>query len=473
MKTGARRVLFATNGMKTAAPRVRLQTAWRWLAAATVVLGCSGKVAGVAGESSVHGGSRLRPKVWRSSDGLRAVRSMFDTALGTDCRAAEDETGTLRCLPVGPSYLTSSGTYADEACTIPLMESGDGPAVPAASFSTEPVDTDGCDQRFRVRRLTRVDVVFAKYTGHCAPAGGSGFIVGEVMPASSFVRLEDVTTRRVQRPIHRGEDGSRIVVERDGVFDESVGVPCVFGVATDGLSRCLPAPTAFSVGWTEGCASGRLVLNASRTGCFPAVTEDTAPWRVVPGLLPPARVWRYGDRVTSYYDCGDRAPILAGSRDIRVAEEISPASFLPMTRTMLGGARLRATAYVVDGEPISDPFGYATTFHDEALGEDCTLESVSPSSMRCIPGYASAAFSDAACTRPVIVATTTRPPPYVLRRDEDNFVVSAWAVSDALLRTGALWSTAGGGCSATHGTYYDAPREVPLDTFVEVDEVVE
>jgi len=205
-----------------------------------------------------------------------------------------------------------------------------------------------------------------------------------------------------------------------GYFDTTRDEPCFFGVASDGVVRCLPGPsTSVSMGFygDAGCTES-LYLHATRGGCDPpayvhATATDMCPRRtttysVVAPLADPTSMYQRN----AMGMCEPATPV-SGTQPYTLAE-IDPAELASATVVEL----VRTADLVVE---VLETEGGARAFHRiaSAAGETCSPRRASDDVDRCMPVGISvgASFADASCTiRLGIVAATAEcaPPTHAI-----------------------------------------------------------
>jgi hypothetical protein len=142
----------------------------------------------------LKGGSRLRAKWVKGTDGSEIAAGLFDTQLGVDCRFGEAEDGKTRCLPAEtakhywpdmPGYSVPINIFLDSGCTQRAAASSlCAPPLRYARFS------DTCGSRDRIAPVTEVQVNTYYYrvagTTSCTSAGAASLQM-------RFYRLESAS----------------------------------------------------------------------------------------------------------------------------------------------------------------------------------------------------------------------------------------------------------------------------------------
>lgn len=124
--------------------------------------------------------------------------------------------------------------------------------------------------------------------------------------------------------------------------------------------------------------------------------------------------------------------------------------------------------------------------YDTSLAEHCWPELLADGSIRCVPRAVHLSsiplYADDQCSHRVVggygdtCGGTTTPPSYVVEHESCGVASCVHALSDELDSEDVYWNLAG--CSLAEpfigtGTFFHIGEEVPLETFVELDYVVD
>ncbi|SEU30628.1 hypothetical protein SAMN05443572_108374 [Myxococcus fulvus] len=230
-----------------------------WALVILWMAGCGGATPGNSAPSGppstedfFRSGSRLRFEVTTTRDGLRWPGNLFDQTRGAVCdwtKAAPD--GAYYCISgVAPQGLLlrvgeTGDFYADADCSQQLwLTSSTGDASPFISIRS--ALHDGLPRFFTRGEHFTGTVHTRKQDGACVQRpisnGVTAFRVGPEVPAGTFVRGE-LRERHAGPGIAtvfiEGEDGSS---HFDHLRATEHDLPCLAGLASDDVSRCLPLP---------------------------------------------------------------------------------------------------------------------------------------------------------------------------------------------------------------------------------------
>jgi hypothetical protein len=230
-------------------------------------------------------GARVGAVYAVASDGTRALRSLFDTALGAECRIERAMTlvpETMWCLP---ATTTTPNGYADAACTMPVATpvgtsscpSPDGPpAALVTAWSLGSVNLCDPGQRFfemGEALAPKAKTYAVDATRACSPSVG--------VPADTkFVRGgREVKLQTFGREVVPGAGRLLAVdyVDPQGVrtasgtewMDQTRNELCEFARAADDQSRCLPRALGNPLYGDAACT--QLVVGWTPTACAPTM----------------------------------------------------------------------------------------------------------------------------------------------------------------------------------------------------------
>lgn len=156
--------------------------------------------AGPAGASLLKSGSRIKAKVGTTADGMKALLSWHDTALGEDCTFLKTSDGKTRCVPFpAAGYVLTF--FANAACTTPLAFANGAatpsPACDVSAYALEYKTTSCGVTEYTAWHVTGpyTGAVFSKSAnGACtpySPGTAAFFSLGGVVASSSFVELTE------------------------------------------------------------------------------------------------------------------------------------------------------------------------------------------------------------------------------------------------------------------------------------------
>ncbi|MFY1827065.1 hypothetical protein ACN47A_14180 [Myxococcus fulvus] len=391
-----------------------------WALVILWMAGCGGTTPGAPAprtEDVFRSGSRLRFEVTTTRDGLRWPGNLFDRTHGAVChwvKAAPD--GAYYCVSgvAQQGILLHAGEtndfYADAGCTQQLwLTSGTGDAAPFISIRS--ALHDGLP-RFFTRGEHFTGTVHARnQDGACVQralsTGITAFRVGPEAPPGTFVRGE-LRERRsgpgIATVFIEGEDGSS---HFDHLRATEHDVPCLAGLASDDVSRCLPltinnqmasGPTPH-VWANETCTEPTyhsLSCTLPRFTVHFETNQCTTRVRVLSGK----------ERLTQTYlqqaDGTCRPTALASPCYVRAGEEIPARSWPEATPIDLKtSGRLR-----VRGLSLAQSAVIPTALFDPQVGMECRFEKDMEGHSRCLPSSLELRFTglhaDDACTQPLL-----------------------------------------------------------------------
>jgi hypothetical protein len=399
-------------------------------------------------------GARLRARYHVVDGVLEVFLGFHDVQLDMDC-AFEDENGShvgpgasSYCLPAGLArHREKTGPFLDAACTVPAALA---PMTGAATHVLiEPNDACTTAPEVRVARPPVVRGVFTSDgRGGCSSAG---FVkvqaLGDAVPAGTFVRVVEQTDPHQGRIAPRvlvGDDGSRHVV---GGFDLVRSEASRVGTTEDGVSRWLPARTAFVGGGDLLFADAACTVNVgSKIGRTATCPLSAA--LVLKGTCGMGSYFALGEPLASVFrrDATD-ACVSGPALDVlafQLGAPIAPEAFAPVVSVDVGTPRARRRGVGASGEA---PVAW-TDVIDAVTNEPCEVVTTADGTLRCLPGSSVivAFFADPQCTVPAfarpIGCDTASPPRFV--HDSFESPVKAYEV---LRQIDAVYEHAGAGCA--------------------------
>jgi hypothetical protein len=201
-----------------------------------------------------------------------------------------------------------------------------------------------------------------------------------------------------------------------GLYDRELGTACAPG-GPEGGTRCVPSPSATGlVYFTDAACTARLLLPDPSPG-EPAPTfyteQDIAPDGCVTGY----RFSRLTGSVelaggeTIYFVGGDgscQATTASAGTYQTLGLSLDLAHFVPLERREVPGSGTRIGLDAWEGADGSRWCRAALV--DRELDADCGIGVAADGELRCVPygvGYHSRVFTDASCSSPVAVVTTS------------------------------------------------------------------
>lgn len=243
--------------------------------AGETLLGGEAGVAGAAGaaacspdEPSYVSGQRLRARYAVTTEGNREFLGWYDTERKEDCAVGTAPDGKLRCLPE-MSRLALTPRFIDDQCQEPVtlhVHSSESKECEAKYLLSPPASSCEGGTTLRERgAATEPPPLHHQSGASCSPDVGRFEAYYELGPDVLPSAFAEVSSRavcvgeRLQRLVYETEDGMR---QPYGWLDTAGERNCDFGLAEDGLLRCLPSaaltqsPTAFA-----SCEAAPLYVN--------------------------------------------------------------------------------------------------------------------------------------------------------------------------------------------------------------------
>ncbi len=279
--------------------------------------------------------SRLSGQVLVGNDGSSMCASptvALDSTLDTACQirlAGDQET---RCVPASSA---KTGFFSDAACTISteaVVVSSCQLEAPSYARQNESVACGAVARHIlsvdSTASIQRFELVAATCVNTSTPAENY-FPVGPEVDASEFAlvgsELEESGGARLQRQLFTS-DG--FVSFAGSWFDSSLQLPCSFGAAADGSTRCLPVTMTPRGFFSDGLCSAPISLAL--------VDECQAPigYFAAPGVLG-TRMLAATEHLDPVFD------LVAGVCTVQTGSfyapsfEVAPSSFEPGETTRL------------------------------------------------------------------------------------------------------------------------------------------
>jgi hypothetical protein len=196
-------------------------------------------------------GWRLGASYWVGADGSKIRSGLEDTqanAAGVSCAVLRTSDGA-RCFPATAPTRTNATLFADDKCTLGLLEisSGQTPAKLVKMYR-QPTAAEGlCGAIYSLYApgAVHTGAVWRRSGGTCVPgAVSAGNDARALGPDLSSTMLVAVTREleggaRLGAFAQRGSDGSRFLPQGDLVFDKSFNEICTFTNVAGGGLRCL------------------------------------------------------------------------------------------------------------------------------------------------------------------------------------------------------------------------------------------
>jgi hypothetical protein len=376
-------------------------------------------------------GTRLRPRILRTAEGLRVPYDVFDATLGVACAPLRQSDGT-RCVPDVRS-VSYGDFFRDEACGVRLALDGWTTPAPVGSLVGQ-FAHDGC---FRdLVSLDRIEEVIEPGTPVFQVELGTGACLPVAAPSLRLYAVREVPDRpvalREERMELDGRIAARLLVGGDGsrllpgdFFDTALDTP----VTPDATARLLPPRFAWGdlqrrdppperEGWPGYC-DGRgdfipydlcevttLITHISVPATRGIAAEALEVFKVKPHLATSHRCqWGHGEVVAVSSVAGEglildgQVPLDGWVRGERAA--VGDGRFFIVDP----GAPDRALA--IGGRLLLRPEGPATQFVDAELSLRCRPTLAADGNLRCLPDPVQApfpaavvrpAYLDAACT---------------------------------------------------------------------------
>lgn len=346
----------------------------------------------IPGEGPYGAGTRLKPVVERTEDGVTQLVHWYDGELGVDCEFVRDSVGATRCLPLDVKGVTVG--FGSEDCTEPAAGAQACAAVPTRVRGLVPGAAD-CTEGPRHQAYLRGAPIgsgdvgeFDAFRGQCGADAYPERHALTPIADDEFVAAAVVLETRgsVQVRALVAEDGAFV---RDRLVDPRTGTVCLLEsshlVGDDALICQLPwtMPRGFA---DDACSTGLLAIPDDGT-CEPSdlqVLSGLATWRAV-GEAWEGPMFAAGSGDTceplvpftfdaySYHPIGEEIPPIESPRFERVAAD--------------DPGRVRRRGITGDGEVLVLP---GTTrsgerWFDTLLDQGCEPATDDDGALRCFP----------------------------------------------------------------------------------------
>jgi hypothetical protein len=353
----------------------------------------------IPGDGPYGAGTRLRPVVERTEDGVTQLLHWYDSELGIDCEFARDSVGTQRCLPL--AVVGGAVGFDDEACTVPVVGIAQCGTVASHVRGIVP-GAAACTDGPRHQAYLRGEPIGAGDVGRFDAGNGScaafGASYGERYALSPVADEEFLAGTAVVET--RGNVRVRAIVADDGAFvrDRIVhprsGTVCSpwgsLEVGGDVLGCDVPSAT--SRGFSDAACTSALYDFPDDGTCEPSSLSII--WSADEWYLLGER-W---DEPVYALDIDDAcAPAEALAFEASAFHEIGE-SIAPVEGVRYGGAfvpddagRLRRFGIAGDGETLVLPGALsglpeeAPRWYDSLLEQTCSPAADDEGTQRCMP----------------------------------------------------------------------------------------
>lgn len=371
-------------------------------------------------EGPYGAGTRLKPVVERTEEGVTQLVHWYDGELGIDCEFVRDSVGTPRCLPLDVEGLTVGFTTRD--CAEPAMGAQACADVPTRVRGRVPGAAD-CDEGTRHQAYLRGAPIGSGEVGEFSSSYGEcgGGMHPERYALTPIADEEFVAAAVVVET--RGSVLVRALVADDGAFvrerlvDPRTGTVCRLGpsfAAGDDAWLC-HLPESLPRGFADDACSAALVAVPDDGTCEQPTLrafEGAETWRAVGEAwegpmfsavsgggcepIPPFLFDAY-----SYYPLGEEIPPIDSPR------------FTPAAADDPG--RLRRRGVMGDDELLVLPgiVGDGSRWFDATLEQGCQAAPDDEGTLRCFPlpfaaPYSLESWGDPACSEtPLFDAVTS------------------------------------------------------------------
>ena len=407
-------------------------------------------------------GTRLKQE-WDVYDmAARLPFAIYDSVLASECYPYDTPQGWRCLLPRDSLY------FVDATCTQPVAT--------RSSTSVYAFDTDNGEMAFHAYTYgpsigMPATVYVRTYSGACLAT----------TPSSELFQLTETTFDPFALLVPTYGSEGRLVTSTlaadDGfrtqpvLHDTLVNADC-YGETFDDASVCFVAPTDVAYDYLDsGCTQvadeaftqvqfSEHILN------LPACKTTDFEVRPLGAELP--RTTPLWQKLIGTTSCNQIT--LPSTR--RLFSLGSAVPLATITRQPVGTGRIQLFDTAANGAHANDPFAV----WDSQLGVECKPVVAADGMQRCLPNtvYAArgGAWTDAACTQPIIGAATNGPPcasrPVTYVLDQEGTTAGPH-VFQASLYSGAIYSGGPGNCFLRQMTaFYVEGAEVPLDNFTVV-----
>lgn len=360
----------------------------------------------IAQQPDNKAGSRLHPIYWTSPDGLDVLGGFYNSTLGVECQLNPSPLGNpLTCSPIRyPDDVPPYGNVLGGALDTPNCSSKVYLAGPGLANSL--VGEQGLLFQLGEEILPKPSVYCVAFT--LTPEVSNGRVPG---PSYHVYRIRSRTDSEdpafsvsfsgsSTRPLTavndavfwHGGDGSVLFT---GMLADRVHKRCGhFQVRPDpDLGRWLPPSPGYG-------------------GCEYALGEGDV------GTLG-SSVYRFRSVICEIQGPGGPPVKVGGAVPVQPPIPLSEFDEAPLVE--VGGSRLVLRVRADGGFPIVSPDTRQRMLHDRQLDIDCTPQTASDGTLRCLPpeprigpSAGSVMYADPACTQPLI-ASISIPPPAMVR----------------------------------------------------------
>ncbi|HEY8079445.1 MAG TPA: hypothetical protein VIF62_35185 [Labilithrix sp.] len=358
------------------------------------------------------GGSRIVARYEEGSDGSKFFSDLFDKKLNVTCNVVNAEDGTLRCIPLGNTFV--SDRFSDDKCTTPIARRGD--LCDAAPYATGATTSCGLTNFTTVYELGTTPITTTFYvdsgSGMCMPAAAPNpdeqylALTRKLAPSElvGFTPHDETLTSALSTHVLVGDDGSRTLLSGTQLVDVARMGVCGSQLAADGMPRCLPPTDWFEAGFADmGCSmpvafghACTLDAGAPQFAADPGTSTEcdafTARKIHTIGALRPTRDWYHGTPGS----CS--GPAMLPDDLVDLGAEIPPTMFPAIAYEPIGGSRLVADTFHVGGVLLD-----RGPVRDQTTMGVCIFQTTNDGVTRCLPNQPATGYfySDMMCMTPV------------------------------------------------------------------------
>ena len=360
--------------------------------------------------------------------GTRLLRTFYDRTRDEECSFQLLPGGAAACLPQSGLL---EGTFADAACTDPLVAVLRVPAGRSTARALVTNAANACDAPPTVRALGEVvpapDAYYLSSDGSCKKNAPDAKIVlqriGDEVPLDRFVHATaevNPVSAAVGAVVLVADDGARYTVfGNDNARGEwSHSLPLA-----DGASHWSPVHVAFNYGSGAPGTPGSVYADAacSRPTGIKDAYNALCPITTVLEFVPADACQQFTTRLHQAGAPVATADLLAVASDgscvasaapgpanpvelyVEMGDALSDDTFPPATTVDVGDGRV---VQRFDGTPDGVAVTARGTLHDNARNVDCFVALAADGVRRCLPGGGSLDaifYGDADCTTPMMV----------------------------------------------------------------------
>jgi hypothetical protein len=304
----------------------------------------------VGGTGRWTDGGRLAMRVVEGADGSRAcvAGSFSDAERGPHpCSPQEDVGGQLRCLPASPPLSGAVSTSASCTDSLVVAQVADG-CDQGMDYIRRPT-LPGCRSRTSVyergaAHAGQLYFPFSPTICYPVPTGYAYHELGGLLPPPTFPVMTERIAASKTRLARVEVEGGGVHMPRPLWQDTELDVPCEFELAVDGVTRCLPGPSADEhnslVEPFRATAQGLVVQLYESDEC-----QGPAPRHVLfqdggcDARPPPRyaiertfegqRIFRVGERITRPFHLPSSCRALGPEMQVfALGEEVDPTEFV-------------------------------------------------------------------------------------------------------------------------------------------------